>query len=73
MNVTEADKILLSAVPVAAVSIPPICRAVAVVIVARFASPELARIAIPLILKPIRPRIVLWERREGRPIDPMEP
>jgi hypothetical protein len=41
----------------------PIFRAIAVVIVARCVNPEIAKLAIPLVLRPLRPSLKFWNTK----------
>ena len=47
-------------VPLGGAALVPIARALAVVVVGRLVPPRLAKIAIPLVLRPVRPSLFPW-------------
>jgi hypothetical protein len=53
------------AVILGSAAIVPIFRAIAVVVVGRLVPPKLAKIAIPLVLRPVRPSLFAWPSRNS--------
>ena len=53
------------ALPFGTAALVPMARALAVVVVGRLVPPKLAKIAIPLVLRPVRPSLFAWPWQSG--------
>jgi hypothetical protein len=54
------------AVVLAPSTLPPMFRALAAILVGRLMPPKLAKMAIPLVLRPVRPALLAWPWQNGQ-------